>query len=71
MPHHKPYKVDYRFEHHGSIFLVHPRTVGLRRELRSRVGVDTQWLGGALAVEPRYAETLKSGLESEGFVCGS
>ena len=59
---------DYTFENHGSIWLCRPTSDTAYHHLRNHVDDDnSQWLGDALAVEPRYVESLAAALEDNGF----
>lgn len=58
-------KIDIEIANHGSIFMFHPLTDAARTWLEENT--DGQWLGGALAVEHRYARDLADGAISEGF----
>lgn len=58
---------DIRVENHGSIMLFRPLNDGARKHLEENVQDDAQWFGGALVVEPRYAEGLAANLEAEGY----
>jgi hypothetical protein len=59
---------DYTFENHGSLFLVRPHNDAAEAWLVEHT--DGQWLGGALAVEHRYAAGLAEGLIDDGFTVG-
>jgi hypothetical protein len=52
-------------ENHGTIVLVRPLTADVRDWLHDHT--DGQWFGGALVVEPRYAEPLVTALIEEGY----
>lgn len=58
----------YRLENHGSLDLFRPLTDECREHLETRCP-DAQWLGGALAVEPRYTDNLMTRLHEHGFTC--
>lgn len=55
----------FRVEHHGSVSLVRPQTDAAREWLQEHT--DGQWLGSALAVEPRYLDDLLAGAYEAGF----
>lgn len=55
----------FSIENHGSVMLVRPQSDDVTAWLRENT--DGQWLGGALAVEPRYVEPLVDGLLDAGF----
>ena len=57
--------MDIQVENHGSIFLVKPLTNKAIKWLQENT--NGQWLGNALACEPRYIEDLVEGLYEEGF----
>jgi hypothetical protein len=61
-------KSDYLVSDHGSIMLVEPQTEAARKHLKD--STDGTWFSGALAVEPRYVESLVHGLESDGYTVG-
>jgi hypothetical protein len=62
---------DFRVEYHGSIVLVRPLTEEAKAWLNDNVSADSQWMGDALAVEPRYIESLVEGMEGSGLVQGA
>jgi hypothetical protein len=45
-------------ENHGSVVLFRPLTDAMNVWLREHTDPAASWFGGALAVEPRYAEDL-------------
>jgi len=45
---------DLRIENHGSLFLVRPDSDAGRKWLKDTAPEDAQFLGDAMAVEPRY-----------------
>jgi len=54
---------DISIENHGSIYLFRPLTQPARVWLQDHTDADnSQWFGGALVVEPRYAGDLAHGL---------
>ena len=57
---------DYIFENHGSIWLCRPTSQFASAWLSEHVEA-AGWLGDALAVEPRYVESLAASLEDDGF----
>jgi hypothetical protein len=61
--------IDYRFESHGSVCLVHSVTDDAYQWLHDHVESEAQWMGKALAVEHRYALPLAMDLQAEGYVC--
>ncbi len=58
---------DVTVENHGSLFLFCPATERVRTWLKANVDSEAQWFGGALVVEPRYAEGLAEGIREAGF----
>lgn len=58
---------DYIFENHGSLWLVRSTSADALQHLPDDVAEDAQWLGGALAVEPRYVVSLAARLQDDGF----
>jgi hypothetical protein len=54
-------------ENHGSIVLVRPLTEAVDQWLLENCSGDLLWIGNALAVEPRYVESLVAGMVEEGF----
>ncbi len=60
--------VDVTITNHGSIILFQPNTAAASDWIRENVQTDeTQFFGSALVVEPRYAEDLALGMQSEGL----
>ena len=55
-----------QFEDHGSIWLLRPLDVEAQELVMDRVGPDTQWLGDALVVEPRFVDLLAGQLAADG-----
>jgi hypothetical protein len=51
----------------GTIALVRPVAPAVREWIDENVGGDTQWFGGALAVEHRYIGDVYRGLVDAGF----
>jgi hypothetical protein len=59
---------DIRVDRHGSITLLTPLTPNGRRWLSRNVEAEAwQWIGGGLAVEPRYADALVDGAVVDGL----
>jgi hypothetical protein len=58
---------DFRFANHGSICLLQPLTSAARDWIDMRLPLDLQLLGSAVAIEPRYAADILSGLTDEGL----
>lgn len=64
----RPRTIAVAVEDHGSIMLFRPNDDDAKKWLEDHVQQDAQWFGGALVVEPRYAQDLVNGLEAEGFI---
>lgn len=60
--------VDISVENHGSICLVRTHTRAGRSWIKDNVQDDAQYLGDALAVEPRYLDNLVAGMRADGLV---
>lgn len=59
---------DVQITNHYSIFTFLPLTDEAREWIDENVAYeDWQWSGGALAVEPRYAAELASGMQNDGL----
>lgn len=56
---------DVQVENRGTILLFRPLTTVGREWLDENT--DGTWFGGALAVEPRYAEDLAEGIQTDGL----
>jgi hypothetical protein len=60
--------VDLEIENHGSIALMRPHTEAAEEWIAETVDVpDWAWMGGAVAVEPRYVEALAIGASDAGL----
>jgi len=59
--------MDYIFENHGTIWLVRSTSADALQHLQAHVASEAQWLGDALAVEPRYVVSLAAQLQDDGF----
>jgi len=60
--------VDLRFENQFSLVLIRPLTVRGKEWVKERMIVeDWQWVGGAVATEPRLAADIFHGAASEGL----
>jgi len=57
---------DFRVIHHGSVYTVHPLTAEAQQWWDDHVE-PTPALGNGYAVEPRFLETLVTGIEADGF----
>lgn len=54
-------------EMHGTIAIIRPKNARSRRWLKSHASAESwQWLGAALAVEPRYVDALVAAWEGAG-----
>lgn len=61
--------VDVEVANHGSIFLFTPLTESGREWIDLHVEkTESQWFGGGLVVEHRYAENLAEGMIGDGLV---
>jgi len=59
---------DIQVENHGSLSLFRPMTDTGKMWLDENTETEGwQWFGGALAVEPRYAQDLAQGAMSDGL----
>jgi hypothetical protein len=58
---------DIEITNHGSLFLFQPLNDEVKSWLNENVSADSQWFGGALVVEHRYAANLAEGLQDAGF----
>lgn len=61
---------DFRVENHGTICLFHPLSETAKEWLSRTAPEDAQFLGNAMAVEPRYAGGVIEAAEAEGLVFG-
>jgi hypothetical protein len=61
-------ELDYEVSDHGSIWTIRPISDAARDWIDENVGAeDWQWMGGALAIEPRYAGDILFAMQEEGF----
>ena len=58
---------DYSIENHGSIFLVFPQNEDAKENLINNVSNEVQFLGDAMAVEPRFITHLVEIFNNEGW----
>lgn len=58
---------DYTLENHGSLWLVRCHNEAAYINLREGANPEAQWIGWAIAVEPRYVESLVTQLREEGW----
>lgn len=62
---------DVVVENHGSIVLLRPNTPEASAWIDENCATESwQFLGTALAVEPRCVEPIVEGLQAEGFTVG-
>jgi hypothetical protein len=59
--------VDIQVENHGTLFLLRPLTEAGQTWLEEHTVGETQWFGGALAVEPRYVLDIVLGAQDDGL----
>jgi hypothetical protein len=59
--------LDVHVVNHGSLFAFELLTVEAREWVDENVQDDAQFFGGALMVEPRYAEHLAAGMIGDGL----
>lgn len=60
---------DATFTRHGSIVLMHPRSVEAREFIEEQIAEPKQFHGHALAIELRYAEDILMGAQQYGLRC--
>ena len=58
---------DYSIENHGSVFLVFPQNEDAKENLINNVSNEVQFLGDAMAVEPRFIVHLVEIFNNEGW----
>jgi len=61
---------DFEVENHGSLYLVRATTEEALSHLQGNVSGEAQWIGWAVAVEPRYIEDMVLALEENGWTVG-
>ena len=59
--------MDAEVINHGSLCLVHPRTVEAQKWIHENVSEDSQWFAHSLVVEPRFIEDLIQGMIADGL----
>jgi hypothetical protein len=60
---------DYRFEDHGSIWLIHPLSDEAEKNLVEGTADDfCMWWGKSLVVEPRFVDHVSGLLIEEGWI---
>ena len=67
MSHERSHDPDFILENHGSIVLMRPNTRAGRSWLDDTAPEDAQFLGDAMAVEPRYVEGVITAAISDGL----
>ena len=60
-------RADFRLENHGSLFLVRPLTKSGEEFLTQTAPEDAQFMGNAMAVEPRYVEGVCEAIAEYGL----
>ncbi len=58
---------DLSLENYGSLFLVRPNTAAGKGWLRETAPEDAQFMGEAMAVEPRYVEGVVNAAQESGL----
>lgn len=58
---------DFMFSHQGSLVMVYPITEAAKEFLTRTAPEDAQFLGDAMAVEPRYLDGVREAIKSEGL----
>ena len=58
---------DFRCEHHGSVFLLFPRTESAHSWIEENLPTDAQWFGNALVIEHRYVWAILEGIQNDGL----
>ena len=61
-------ELDFTIENFGSIFFIRCKTACAKTFLVKFVEPDAQWLGDALAVEPRFIGGFVSSLREHGWI---
>lgn len=59
--------MDYVLENHGSLWLMRPTTEEFAKWLKETAPEDAQFLGSAMAIEPRYVEGVVEAATAAGF----
>ena len=63
-----PTPVDVEVENHGSVVLLRPITPEAKDWIEENCATESwQFMGTALAVEPRYVSPILAGLREDGF----
>ena len=62
-----PSTPDLLTENHGSLYLFHPLTENAKDWLKRTAPADAQFLGRAMAVEPRYVQGVVDAAEADGL----
>ena len=61
-------QADYRFEDHGSIWLIHPLSDEAEKNLVEGVDDFSMWWGKSLVVEPRFVDHVSGLLMEQGWI---
>lgn len=59
--------LDVHVMNHGSLFAFELLTSEAREWVDQNVSEDAQFFGGALMVEPRYAQDIAAGMQNDGL----
>lgn len=62
-----PPSADFAFADHGSVCILTPLSADGRDWVRNHVCADAQYFGRGLVIEPRYADDILAGIESDGL----
>ncbi len=58
---------DFEAVHHGTIVMLAPRTPAAHEWCADYLPSDALWLGGAVAIEPRYFPDIYEGITDAGL----
>ena len=58
---------DFSLANHGSIWLLTPHSAQASAWVADNLPDDAQWLGRAIAIEPRYVPDIVAGFQQEGL----
>ena len=63
---------DIQIENTGSIVLIRPMTAAGRKWVEEHVQAENwQWIGGAIAAEPRTVQAVVDGMKADGLEVSS
>ena len=62
--------MDLRFENHGSIILLRPESELGNDWVSEHIPEDAMMFGGAIVIEPRYADAIFAGATDDGLNVG-